>query len=201
MMGGNLTALVLSHMGPENPTRALKPIGFNANSYMRYYNDVVVIWKTTDKLTLTAEGTWARDDFGTQGYFGHPEPANAIGLATYASYALTDTLTLNARAEVFRDDNGFFVAGYEGNDDPVRFEQGRSLLSTAYFPPAATYGALTLGVTYKPSVPPPFTAVMIRPEIRYDQSLGGNKVFNPTGSTTFKDSGAFTIGSDIVVTF
>src|SRR5580658_2778754 len=35
MMDGNLTVLALSHMGPENPTRALAPIGFDANSYMR----------------------------------------------------------------------------------------------------------------------------------------------------------------------
>lgn len=201
MMGGNLTVLALSHMGPEDPSRALAPIGFDASSYMRYYNDLVIVWKTTDKLTLTAEGTWARDDFGTKGYSGTPSPANAIGLATYASYTLTDTLTLNARAEVFRDDNGFFVAGFEGNYDPIRAENGLSPLSTAYAPPAATYGALTLGVTYKPNVPPPFTAVMIRPEIRYDQSLGGNKVFNPSGPTTFRDTGAFTFGSDLVVTF
>jgi hypothetical protein len=200
MMDGNLTVLALSHMGPENATRALAP-RFDANAYMRYYNDLVIVYKATDKLTLTAEGTWARDDFGTSGFTGNPQPSNAIGLALYAGYALTDTLTLNGRAEVFRDDNGFFVAGFEGNYDPVRLQKGQSLLSTAYGPGQATYGALTLGVTYKPNVPPPLTGLMIRPEVRYDQSLGGKKVFNPSGPTTFRDTGAFTVGTDLVVTF
>jgi hypothetical protein len=201
MMDGNLTVLALSHMGPENATRALQPIGFDANAYMRFYNDLVIVYKATDKLTLTAEAAWARDDFGTQGFVGNPQPANGFGLALYAGYALTDTLTLNGRAEVFRDDNGFFVAGFEGNYDPVRLQKGQSLLSTAYSPGQATYGALTLGVTYKPNVPAPLTGLMIRPEIRYDQSLGGKKVFNPSGPTTFKDTGAFTVGTDLVLTF
>jgi putative OmpL-like beta-barrel porin-2 len=199
MMDGNLTVLALSHMGPENATRALAP-AFDANSYMRYYNDVVVVWKATDKLTLTGEATWARDDFGGIITKGKPTPANAIGLAGYASYALTDTLTLNGRAEVFRDDNGFFVAAFPGNYDPVFAQKGLS--STAFSPPAATYGAITLGVTYKPNVPAPLTGVMIRPEIRYDQSLTGNKVFNrPSAAQGFKDTGAFTFGTDVVVTF
>jgi hypothetical protein len=201
MMDGNLTVLALTHMGPENASRALSPIGFNANGYWRFYNDIVVVYKANDKLTFTGEATWARDDFGTQGFTGTPAAANAFGLAGYASYALTDTLTLNGRAEFFRDDNGFFVASFEGNDDPVRLQQGRSLLSTVYSPGAATYGALTLGVTYKPVVPAPLTGLMIRPEIRYDQSLGGKKVFNPSGPTSFKDAGAFTFGTDVVVTF
>ena len=201
MMDGNLTVLALSHMGPENPTRLLKPNGFDADAYMRYYNDLVVVYKATDKLTLTGEAAWVRDDFDGIFTKGVPSAANAMGIAGYVSYALTDTLTLNGRAEVFRDDNGFFVGGFEGNYDPVRLEKGLSSLSTVYGPGQATYGALTLGVTYKPSVPPPFTAVMIRPEVRYDQSLGGKKVFNPSGPTTFKDTGAFTVGTDVVVTF
>jgi hypothetical protein len=46
----------------------------------------------------------------------------------------------------------------------------------------------------------------IRPEIRYDQSLGGNDVFDgsfnkATHVVTFKDRGAFTVGTDVVMTF
>ena len=37
---------------------------------------------------------------------------------------LTDTLTLNGRVELWRDDNNFFVASFSGNNDPVRFQQG-----------------------------------------------------------------------------
>jgi hypothetical protein len=207
MMDGNLTVLALSHLGPENPSRALSPLGFNADGYWRYFNDVVVVWKANDKLTLTTEAAWVRDDFGASGYTGHPAPANGFGIAQYAGYALTDTVTLNARAEVFRDDNGFFVAGFPGNYDPVYSEKGIGApLNTTFAIPPATYGALTLGVTYKPAVPPPITSLAIRPEIRYDQSLGGNRVFNrtvnaTTGVATFKDSGAFTFATDVILTF
>jgi hypothetical protein len=206
MMGGNLTILALSHMGPENPGRALDMLvpPADANSYMRYYNDVVLVWKANDKLTLTTEAAWVRDDFGINGYSGSPSASNGFGLAQYASYTLTDTVTLNARAEVFRDDTGFFVGAFPGNYDPVYAQKG--LPSTAYAPPAATYGALTLGVTWKPVVPAPITSLAIRPEIRYDQSLGGNNVFNGAFNAAgtkviFKDSGAFTIGTDVILLF
>ena len=208
MMDGNLTVLALSHMGPENPTRALDILvpPQDANSYMRFYNDVVLIWKANDKLTLTTEAAWVRDDFGASGFAGHPAAANGMGIAQYAGYTLTDELTLNARAEIFRDDNGFFVAGFPGNYDPVYSEKGIGApLNTTFAVPQATYGAITLGLTYKPTVPPPITSVAIRPEIRYDQSLGGNNVFNPsiskTGAMVFKNSGAFTFATDVIVTF
>ena len=51
--------------------------------------------------------------------------ANGFGLAQYVSYALTDKLTLNGRAEVFRDDNGLFVAAFPGVFDPVNVEAGK----------------------------------------------------------------------------
>ena len=49
MMDGKLTVLALSHFGPENPSRGLAPLGFNADNYMRYLNDVVVTYKATDE--------------------------------------------------------------------------------------------------------------------------------------------------------
>ena len=81
MMGGNLTVLALSHMGPENSKFILGPLGYNANGYMRFYNDLVVTWKASDKLTLVTEANWIRDDF--DGFFtkGTPTPANAFGVA------------------------------------------------------------------------------------------------------------------------
>ncbi|MSO99612.1 MAG: porin [Acetobacteraceae bacterium] len=204
LMGGDLTVLALSHFGPENAQRALAPV-FNANNYMRYFNDIVVVWKATDKLTLTAEGTWAMDEFGGIATKGKPAPANAFGLAGYGSYALTDTITLNARAELFRDDNGFFVGAFPGNYDPVYAQKG-SPLSGAIGVPAATYGSLTLGVTYKPGLPKAITSLAIRPEFRVDQSLGGNNVFNrkfnkTTGTFTYRDTTSITIGADVVLTF
>ncbi len=207
LMDGNLTVLALSHFGPENASRALSPAGFNADGYWRFYNDVVVVWKATDKLTITGEATWALDQFGGIVSKGTPANANAFGLATYAAYTLTDTVTLNGRLEFFRDDNGFFVAGFPGNYDPVYTQKGIGApLNTTFAVPSATYGAITVGATWKPVVPAPITSLAIRPELRYDQSLGGNNVFNrtvnkTTGVVSFKDSGAFTVGADVVLTF
>ena len=62
----------------------------------------MVTYKASDALTLATETAWVRDDYGLVG-----RPVNAIGIAQYASYTLTDTLTLNGRIEYFRDDNNF----------------------------------------------------------------------------------------------
>jgi len=51
LLGGKLTVLALTHIGPENSKRNT-PF---ANSALRYLNDVAVVYKATDKLTLTAE--------------------------------------------------------------------------------------------------------------------------------------------------
>ena len=209
MMDGNLTVLALTHFGPENASRAVNTVRprQNANSYNRYYNDIVVVWKANGKLTVTGEATLARDDFGANGFTGRPAPANAFGMAGYLAYTLTDTITLNARAEVFRDDNGFFVALAPGNYDPVYAQKGIGApLNTGVAVPAATYGSLTLGLTWKPEVPKPITSLAIRPEIRIDQSLGGNAVFNRSYNPArrvyqFYDTTAVTIGADVVLTF
>ena len=118
LMGGKLTILALTHMGPEQPTRVLSPEGFNANGQWRFYNDVVITYKASDALTLTTELNWVRDDYGVA-----DKPVNAFGAAQYASYTLTDTLTLNGRIEYFRDDNNFFVAAYSGQQ---RLRAGRA---------------------------------------------------------------------------
>ena len=57
-------------------------------------NDVLVTWKATDTWTFVTETNWVRDGYGFVG-----KAVNGFGLAQYASYALTDTLTLNGRAE------------------------------------------------------------------------------------------------------
>ncbi len=193
LMGGNLTVLALTHIGPENPGRTVAL----ANRYDRYYVDITTIWKATDKLTLTGELNYVHDDDPNLTPSGAP---TAYGAAAYAGYALNDSLTLNARAEVFRDDKNFFVAGFSGVNDPNNAQSGFPLTGPVFVAPGSstTYGALTLGVTYKPSLDAlklPGT-LMIRPELRYDTSMSGNKPFNGG-----KDSGAFTIGSDFVLTF
>ena len=117
------------------------------------YNDVVITWKATDTWTFVTEANWIRDGFGSVG-----KAVNGFGAAQYASYALTDTIALNARAEIWRDDNNFFVASFPDNSDFIKFQQGLAT-PVVHFAPGSntTYGGLTLGVTWKPEVPAPVT--------------------------------------------
>lgn len=180
---GKLVFLALTHIGPEDS----KLNSSFANSAIRYYNDASVVWKATDKLTLTAEANYVRED----GY-----RAEAYGLTGYASYTLSDTLTLNGRAEVFRDSKNFFVSTPVSNRDYVAAERGTfSRFLTATKP--TTYSEFTAGVTYKPSgLPSQFATVLLRPELRYDRALNNSNPFNDN-----KDRGAFTLAADVIVGF
>ncbi len=183
MLDGKLTVLALSHMGPENSKRNT-PF---ANSAMRYYNDLAVTWKTTDKLTLTTEGNFVRDE-GVR--------AEAWGITQYASYAISDTVTLNGRAEIFRDNSNFFVSNPAGNLDYVAAERGTpsNFITAAK---ATTYTEFTAGLTYKPSwTPSQLSTLLVRPEVRYDQTLNNSRVFNDG-----KDRGAVTLAADIILGF
>lgn len=183
LLADKLTVLALSHVGPENAVRAFGPI---ANRKLRYYNDVLLTYKATDKLTFSTEFNYLRDE-GLR--------AEAWGGAGYVSYALNDALTLNARAEVFRDSENAFVATNRNNLDPVRALAGSpASFATARAP--TTYGALTLGVTYKPSLPISGLTMLVRPEIRYDRSLNGTTPFNAQ-----RNAGSFLFGADVVVGF
>jgi len=194
LLDGDLTVLALTHIGPENAARSFLR-GYNVDGFQRYVNDVIVTWKATPKTTLTTEANLIRDDALGSGASGIPKPANAFGIAQYASYTLTDTVTLNARAELFRDDNGMFVSAYPGNDGFVNAELGLPAL-VLFAPHPTTYSALTLGFTYKPDVPAPLTGLMIRPEIRYDRALGGSRPFNGG-----RDQGSLTLAADVILTF
>ncbi len=192
LMEGNLTILALSHLGPEQATRVLSPLGFNANGTWRSFNDVVITYKGIEKFTLVTDFNWVRDSFGVAN-----RPVNGFGVAQYVSYALTDTIALNARGEVWRDDNNFFVAAFPTNNGFVRFQQGLSPTPVIAAPCCnTTYGSLTLGMTWKPEVPAPVGALMVRPEIRWDHAFTGNKPFNAQ-----RDNNAFTFGADVVISF
>jgi len=190
LAGGKLTVLALTHIGPENSTRA---VGSIANYRNRYSNDILITYKPDDKWILATEFNLIRDDLG----FGNG-PVNAGGAAQYISYAISDTWALNGRAEIFRDDSGFFVAAYRSNLGPVQALGGWPVppysvpITTA--PRGTTYGALTFGATWKPELPKPVGAFMVRPEIRYDQALTTNKPFSGR-------SNALTIGADLVISF
>jgi len=200
-MEGKLTILALTHFGPDDATRALSPIGFNANGFWRFYNDVLLTWKATDTWTFVTEANWARDGFGNATNPG--KPANGFGSAQYVSYALTETVALNARAEAWRDDNNFFVASFPGNSDFIKFQQGFSTPNVHFAPGTnTTYGELTLGVTWKPEVPAPITGLLVRPEIRWDHAFTDNKPFNNNPPFNTKGtSNSFGFGVDAVLTF
>jgi hypothetical protein len=203
-LDGKLTILALTHFGPDDATRALAPLGFNANGFWRFYNDVLITWKATDTWTFVTETNWARDGFGVVTPAGTVnKPVNGFGVAQYVSYALSDTIALNARGELWRDDNNFFVASFGGNTDFVKFQQGLPTQAVNVAPGGnTTYGALTLGVTWKPDMPEPITGLLVRPEIRWDHAYTNNKPFNNNPPFNTKGTNnSFTFGSDFVLTF
>jgi hypothetical protein len=181
LFDGKLAILALTHIGPENAVRA---IGSVANDRQRYANDILLTYKPDDKLTLTTEANLIRDDWAK---------ATGFGAAQYVSYALTDTWTLNGRAEIFRDDKGFFVAAYPRNLDPAKVLGGFPAPGVIGAGPT-TFSEFTIGATWKPVMPAPVAALMVRPELRYDQALTSNKPFSGR-------SNALTIAADIVISF
>jgi hypothetical protein len=181
LMDGNLTILALSHIGPENPSRVVP----NADSYMRYLNDVTLTYKASDKLSFTTEANYIKDDFAH---------ADGYGAAQYVQYALTDTVTLNGRGEIWRDNKGFFVAAFPQNLGFINSEDGYSAAVISNAP--TTYSEFTVGLTYKPALPAPISSLLLRPELRYDRSLNGTSAYNAG-----RDKGAFTIAADAVLGF
>lgn len=175
LMGGALTALVTTHIGPETPD--------NNHDY-RYLNDATIVWKITDKLTSITDLNYARDDAGD---------ADGYGVAQYYVYAFNDWLTGVIRSEVWRDDDGFFVAAFPGNLDFVHLEKGEPNGSFGFG--ATTYKAFTVGLNIKPPVRKPFEGLVIRPEVRYDHSSDTK----PFDSGTSDDQ--FTFGVDVVAPF
>jgi hypothetical protein len=182
MMDGKLSVVALTHIGPELPRGTANA---NVNKDLRYLNDVYVTWKPTDTLQFTTEFNYIRDD-----------GAHAIGYggAQYVIYTLSEEISLAARGEVWRDNNGFFVAAFPGNLDFVNAERG--------FPAQVigggrtTYGALTLGVSYKPPVPKAIEGFVLRPELRFDRSLNGTTPFDAGTKTT-----QVTFGMDAILPF
>jgi hypothetical protein len=183
----NVTILALTHIGPENPAGSL-PVGVNIHKQYRYLSDIVVTWHVTDKLTSVTELNYIKDD----GF-----NATGGGVAQYLTYPISPIVTAGIRAEVWRDNNGFYVGSFPGNQDFVNVEEG--LPNTAIFPGPVTYGAITVGLNIKPShLPKIVDGLNFRPEIRYDRSLAGAAPFgNAFGAGGKKDQ--LTIGLDMVV--
>jgi len=178
-----LTVLALTHIGPEDPAGSL--IGVDIHKQYRYLNDVLFTYKVNDKLTSVTEFNYIRDD----GF-----NATGGGVVQYFTYAVNAQVTAAIRAEVWRDSQGFYVAAFPGNQDAVHAEKG--LPNTSYGAGPVTYGAITLGMNFKPSgLPKIIDGMTIRPEIRYDRALAGAAPFNGNPGTS-KDQ--FTFGVDLV---
>ena len=96
LMDGKLTVLALTHFGPEHATRVL------VAARLQCQRAVALLQRRADHLegdrhlTLVTEVNWVRDDLRRR----PGKPVNGFGIAQYASYTLTDTMTLNGRAEV-----------------------------------------------------------------------------------------------------
>lgn len=181
----NVTILATTHIGPEDP--ASSPFT-GIHSKLRYLNDIVITWKVNSKLTSATDLNYIKDDgFNVSGG----------GVAQYFTYTLSPIVSAGLRAEVWRDNNGFFVAAFPGNGDFVNAEYGRPNHSYNFGP--STYGALTFGLNIKPAkMPKEIDGLTVRPEIRYDRILAGAAQFgDPPGSS--KDQ--VTIGIDMVVPF
>ena len=213
LMGGNLTLLALTHIGPEIPTNNA-PAGVHVNADNRYYNDAVITYKASDALALTTELNYLKDDQlpNAHGSFG----SESWSVAQYAIYTLNDQVSLGARAELFDDISGDIVGDFIGNNDAVNAQLGDyGLLSPRDRTGGSIagsngnhtmFGALTLGVNYKPAgVPDAFKGLVIRPEIRWDQALTNTKPFegkvDSVGTVVGTSSHQFTAAVDLIIPF
>ena len=176
---GKIVVLASTHIGPETP---------NNNHDLRYLNDAAITWKITDKFTSITDLNYARDDGAD---------ADAYGVAQYFTYAINDKITAKIRGEIWRDDKGFYVASFADPHDPMRALQGNPTIDPRTVGGGrTTYGALTVGVDIKPTVPKPLTGLTIRPEVRVDHSFSDTHPFNDS-----KDETMFTAAVDAILTF
>ena len=191
LWGARLEAF--THIGPEDTPIAVAS-GVDAHRALRYDNDLSLGWALAPGLRTATEINYVRDD-GLN--------AQAGGVAQYLTVDLSPALSAGLRAEVWRDAQGAFVAGYPGNLDYLDAEEG--LPNGAFRAGPATYGELTLGLNIRPSmvvgpagapIDAPFRQITLRPEIRYDRVLAGASGF---GASPGLARGQITFGLDVVV--
>src|SRR5258708_15148286 len=200
LLEGNLTRLWTTHIGPENPSLAsngvILPRG--ANKKNRYLNDITTIWKVTDAFQLINDLNYIQDDCqALNGVTTTCRTARGYGMAQYAVYTVNDMITIAARGEVWRDEEGIFVSQFANNNDFVRAENGLAAKGTVQSGGRTTYGSLTGGVNIKPAVEIPYLAsLVVRPEVRYDTSLNDTRPFS---NGTKHDQ--VTIAADVILSF
>jgi hypothetical protein len=183
LFNGNVATVALTHIGPENA---------NNNRDYRFLNDITTTWKITKAFTSITDLNLIYDQLPGAGY--------GYGFAQYFTYSFNDLLSVGFRAEVWRDDNGFYVAQFRANNDYIHLLRGDI---PAPDPSTrgggrTTYSEFTFGFTVKPPVPKPLAGLMIRPEVRYDRALTDTKPF--LGSKNFKED-QITLGLDVILQF
>lgn len=190
LLDNKLTVLAISRIGPEDPIKTTP----GADHLLRFWNDVTLTYKATDKWTFVGEGNYFRDEGIVT---ANGQQATAYGFDGYASYAWNDQVTFNVRGEIYRDDTGLITTGYLTNTAFTSAIAGNpDFFSNA---PPTTYGAITGGVTLKPAFlnnNPAGAKITIRPEVRYDASLNGTRPFDVQTK-----SGQFLFSTDLIVAF
>ncbi len=175
---GKFVVLATTSIGAETPGNSRD---------IRYLNDLTATWKITDKFTSITDLNYIYDEAAR---------ARGYGVAQYFTYAFNDKVSAGVRAEVWRDEKGFYVTSFADPHDPMRGLSGQAFTDVRTVGGGSTtYGALTVGMNLKPTVPKPFSLV-IRPELRVDTSLNNTRPFNNSSNRTM-----VTAGLDFILTF
>lgn len=136
------------------------------NGHWRTVLDVIASYAASDQLSLALNIDWGYDSAAA----ADGDAAQWYGVAGYAGYALNQSVTLNGRAEWFRDADATRL-GIEAN-----------------------FYELTLGLSIKPLPDHPLGSnLRIRPEVRYDYC---SEDFFDAGSRQDQ----LTVSVDVVVT-
>jgi hypothetical protein len=176
--GGDIVLGAATHIGPEST---------DDDTDIRYMNDIWLTWNINKRLSATTEINYIRDNLAD---------ADAYGAAQYLTYSISDNVSASLRAEIWRDDRGFYVAQYANAFDALRSFAGQSTLDPRSIAGGrTTYADLTIGLDFKLSVLKPL-GLRIRPELRVDRSLNDKKAFNDSS-----DDRMFTAAVDAIMTF
>ena len=168
----------------------------NSSTWALY--SVVLKHNITDKMHLMLQHDHG---FASNTYDYATATPNSIdaewyGINSHLTYDVTDTVVAGLRAEWFRDQNGFRVCspGRVGAaTDSTGSSYAASFLSTCS---AASYYAITAGVTWKPK-----TWLSLRPNVRYDWADSQTKMFDVNASGAGQKSDQFLFSTDMTISF
>ncbi|MDF7673584.1 outer membrane beta-barrel protein [Acetobacteraceae bacterium ESL0709] len=181
LAGGSVSFTDILRIGPENAVDAL---GKRAHSAQRFWNDLNATWQVSPRWSLTAESTFVHDEALGESWGG----------VVWAHYKFSDALSFNARTELYRDNSGQFVVQFPGNRDYARALLGHH--NGSYGAPPTTYGDLSFNAVWSPKLGYGIKVFQLRPEIRFDRSLSGTRVFDG-----FHRRSRILIGGDATIGF